>query len=139
MSAGLPGLGLGGLFFILSALIAPLIEAARVARGTSSPERRRQVARQFALAVAMVAAIDLTLRGVLLAGSLIGATPAPELGFVALPLAPIGITTGLLLLVVAGAKLAELVLRPRARRDRRRAARRGEGRIAPRPARGTSP
>lgn len=120
MSAGLPGLGLGGLFFILAALVAPPIEAARMAGGRSSPERRRQVARQFALAVAMVAAIDLTLRGVLFAGSLVGATSAPEAEVVVLPLAPLGITTGLLLLVVAGAKLAELLLRLRIAAARRR-------------------
>ena len=130
MSAGLPGLGLGGLFFILSALAAPLIEAVRMARGQSSRERRRQVARQFLLALAMLVAIDLTLRGVLLAGYLLGLTSAPELGVIALPLAPIGITTGLLLLVVSSAKLAELALRPRRRRAAR-ARRRRIGELRP--------
>ncbi len=30
MSAGLPGLGLGGLFFVVSALVAPLFELVRM-------------------------------------------------------------------------------------------------------------
>jgi hypothetical protein len=119
MSAGLPGLGLGGLFFILSALLAPPIEAMRMVRGRSSRERRRQVARQFVLALAMLVVIDLTLRAVLLAGAAAGATATPDLGVVALPLAPIGITTSLLALVVVGAKLAELTLGPRHRRAER--------------------
>jgi hypothetical protein len=131
MSAGLPGLGLGGLFFIVSALVAPLFEAARMASGRSSRERRRQVARGFLLAVAMLIAIDLTLRAVLMAAHLLGAGPAPHLGLVALPLAPIGITTGLLALVVSGAKAAELVLRPR-RRGPQRAGRRARiGELSP--------
>lgn len=131
MSAGLPGLGLGGLFFIVSALLAPLIEAVRIVRGRSSRERRRQVGRQFLLAVAMLVAIDLTLRAVLLAGFLVGAMEAPELGVIALPLAPIGITTGLLVLVVSGAKLAELALRPRHRRAAARARRARIGELSP--------
>jgi hypothetical protein len=134
MSAGLPGLGLGGIFFILSALVAPLFEAARMASGRSSRERRRQVARQFLLAVAMLIAIDLTLRGVLTAGYLLGAAPAPHLGLIALPLAPIGITTALLALVVAGAKCAELALRPRRRREPQRAEGRARiGELSPDP------
>jgi hypothetical protein len=120
MSAGLPGLGLGGLFFILSALFAPFLEIVRLARGRSSPERRRQIARQFAMALAMVAAIDLTLRALLLAGAVVGAGTHPHSGLIALPLAPIGITTGLLLLVVAAAKGAELLSRLRGRPARQR-------------------
>ena len=44
MSAGLPGLGLGGLFFILSALLAPLLELGRPVRGRSSRAWRRSAA-----------------------------------------------------------------------------------------------
>jgi hypothetical protein len=132
MSAGLPGLGLGGIFFILSALIAPFVEAVRMLRGRSNPARRRQIARQFLLAVAMVVAIDLTLRGLLAVGGLIGAGPEGDPGLVVLPLAPVGITTGLLALVLAGAKLADLLTRtarpsrPPAARAPARRARRGD-------------
>ena len=88
MSAGLPGLGLGGLFFVLSALFAPVVELRRTAQGRSSAAAWRQVGRQFALAAAMVAVV------------------AP---FV--PLVPLGITTALLGVVLLAAKGAELGLR----------------------------
>jgi hypothetical protein len=88
MSAGLPGLGLGGLFFVLSALVAPVVELRRTAQGRSSRAAWRQVGRQFALAVVMVAVV------------------AP---FV--PWAPVGITTALLVAVLLAAKGAQLALR----------------------------
>lgn len=56
-NAGLPGTGLGGLFYILLALWMPLAELYRTARGRSSPARWRQVATQFALACGIVAAL----------------------------------------------------------------------------------
>jgi hypothetical protein len=102
-----------------------------MASGRSSRERRRQVARGFLLAVAMLIAIDLTLRAVLMGAHLLGAGPAPHLGLVALPLAPIGITSGLLALVVAGAKAAELAFRPRRRQLRRAEGRARIGELRP--------
>ena len=115
MSAGLPGLGLGGLFFVLSALVAPLFELVRLARGTSSPARRSQVARQFAMALAMIVAVDLTLRVVLLVASAAGiGSPAAADGLLVLPLTPLGITGAILaglLLMAKGTQLA-LSVRP---------------------------
>jgi hypothetical protein len=84
----MPGLGLGGLFFVLSALVAPVVELRRTVRGRSSAAAWRQVGRQFAVAVVMVAVV------------------AP---FV--PWAPVGITTALLLTVLLAAKGAQLTLR----------------------------
>ena len=132
MSAGLPGLGLGGLFFVLSALLAPAFEAVRCMRGSSSPARRRQVARQFTMALAMIVAVDLTLRAVLLIASLLGVGSASAAeGFLVLPLTPRGITGGLLAALLLAAKLADLVLGGR----RRSAARRGRRiRLRPLPA-----
>ena len=112
MSAGLPGLGLGGLFFVISALLAPLFELQRTARGQSSRAAWRQVGRQFAIAVSMIVAVDLALRGLLFAAGLLGAeTDAGGAGLTVLPLAPIGITTALLAVVVLGAKALQLALR----------------------------
>src|SRR5690349_13095206 len=88
MSAGMPGLGLGGLFFVLSALFAPGVELRRTAQGQSSAAAWRQVGRQSAVAVVMVAVV------------------AP---FV--PWAPVGITTALLLAFLLAAKGAQLGLR----------------------------
>jgi hypothetical protein len=112
MSAGLPGLGLGGLFFIFSALLAPFPELWRTLRGRSDLAAWKAIGRQLAQALAMVAAIDLTLRltYVLLSATGLGDPPAADEG-TALPLNLIGITTGLLVLVLCGAKLAELALR----------------------------
>ncbi len=112
MSAGLPGLGLGGLFFVISALLAPLFELQRMARGQSSAAAWRQVGRQFAIAVSMIVAVDLALRALLFTAGLLGAeTDAGGAGLTVLPLAPIGITTALLAAVVVGAKALQLVLR----------------------------
>ena len=127
MSAGLPGLGLGGLFFVLSALLAPVVELGRTARGRSSAGAWRQVGRQFAIAIVMIVAVELALRGLLLAGSVLGAGTDPGgQGLTALPLAPIGITAALLLAVLLGAKGAQLAFRA-AHRLRTWRSRTGEG------------
>jgi hypothetical protein len=115
MSAGLPGLGLGGLFFVLSALLAPLPELWRTLAGRSSMRAWRQVGRQFAIALAMVAAVELALRGLLFAGGLIGGGDPSGRGLIAMPLAPIGITLALLATVLLAAKAAQLALRASAR------------------------
>ncbi len=56
MNAGLPGVGIAGLFFVISALLMPVVELARTLRGRSSLERWQGVAHDWLLAVAMVAA-----------------------------------------------------------------------------------
>jgi hypothetical protein len=111
MSAGLPGLGLGGIFFVVSALLAPLFELVRLARGTSTPARRRQIARQFAMALAMIIAVDLALRAVLLVASAAGvAAPAAAEGLSVVPLAPLGITGAILAGLLLASKAAHLAL-----------------------------
>lgn len=114
MSAGLPGLGLGGLFFIFSALLAPVPELGRTLRGRSGLAAWRVIGRQFAQAAAMIAAIDLTIRlayvGLSITG--LGDVPPADTGTV-LPLTLIGITSALLVAVVGTAKLAGLAVRIR--------------------------
>lgn len=106
MSAGIPGIGLGGLFFILSALLAPFGELARTLRGRSSRERWARVLAHFAMAVAMVLMIQATLLAIhVVAG-------APALALMGLPL----LTSGLLALVLLAAKVTALVTR-RAKRE----------------------
>jgi O-antigen/teichoic acid export membrane protein len=100
MSAGLPGLGLGGIFFVFSAILAVPRELWRTARGRSSVAAWRVVARQFAQAVAMIAVVVLLLRA---------------------PLLPIALTVGILALVLGTAALAAAI----ARRRRRYRGRRG--------------
>jgi hypothetical protein len=115
VSAGLPGLGLGGLFFILSALVAPILELVRTVRGESDAASWRRVGRNFALAVVMIAAVDVTLRLAYLGLDVTGlGDPAPAAP-TALPLVPIGITAGLLAAVVGSAKAMQLAASARSR------------------------
>jgi hypothetical protein len=88
MSAGMPGLGLGGLFFVLSALFAPIVELRRTAQGRSSAAAWRQVGRQFAIALTMVLVVS------------------PLVGWV-----PVAITLAVLAAVLSAAKGAQLALR----------------------------
>jgi hypothetical protein len=108
VSAGLPGLGLGGLFFIVSALIAPAVELARTLRGRSSSAAWRQVWRQLAIALTMIIAVDLSLRGAYLVAAAVG-FDAPEAGGITvLPLAPLALALGILAALLAAAKGAQL-------------------------------
>ena len=72
-NAGLPGTGLGGLFYVLLALVMPVVELYRTARGRGSRERWRQAATQFALACGIVASVAGTATAYL---TLVGA-PSP--------------------------------------------------------------
>ena len=117
MSAGLPGLGLGGLFFILLALLAPFVELIRTTRGRSSVAAWRAVGRQFALALTMVAAVELTLRLLYALADATGlAGPLSDRSPTVLALRPIGITLGLLACVLAAAKAMQLIATIRTRR-----------------------
>jgi hypothetical protein len=111
MSVGLPGLGLGGLFFVISALVAPLVELHRSIQGRSSAVAWRQVGRQFSIAVVMVVAVGLAL------------------GITSAPLAPIGVTAALLAALLLGAKVLQLAMRVA---DHRRATRPAYPRRSPR-------
>jgi hypothetical protein len=54
MTAGIPGAGIGGLFYILSALWMPFCEGWALLHGQSTAPRRALVARQLALAIGIV-------------------------------------------------------------------------------------
>jgi hypothetical protein len=56
MNPGLPGAGIGGLFYVLSALWMPICELWRRWRG-DAPGQWLLVARQFAIAVGIVASM----------------------------------------------------------------------------------
>jgi hypothetical protein len=110
VSPGLPGIGLGALFCILSALAAPLVELARTAGGQSGMANWGRVGRQLALAVAIIAAFDVTLW---LVYALVAGIGFPELtpgGALALPSVLIGMSVGLLAALLAGAKGMELAV-----------------------------
>jgi hypothetical protein len=114
VSAGLPGLGLGGLFFIFSALLAPFRQLLRTVRGRSRAGDWAMIGRQFAQATVMVAAIDLSLRLAYLAIAAAGLGNAPSaISATVIPLTLIGITSALLVGVLATAKVAEIAVRLR--------------------------
>jgi hypothetical protein len=122
MSPGLPGLGLGGLFFLLSALAGPFLELGRTVRGRSSGAAWLQAGRQFTLALLMIAAVDAVFRLILVfvpAAEGRGGDGSPEAGVamtLALPLAPIAITAAVLATVLAGVKVLQMRARARSRR-----------------------
>ncbi len=114
MSAGLPGLGLGGLFFIFSALLAPFRQLLQTFRGGSRAGDWAMIGRQFAQATVMVAAIDLSLRLVYLGIAAAGLGNAPSaVSATVIPLTLIGITSALLVGVLATAKFADIAVRLR--------------------------
>ena len=55
MTAGLPGTGIGGVFYLLSALLMPLVELVKTLRGQSSKSRWLLVIRQLAMASGIIA------------------------------------------------------------------------------------
>lgn len=59
-NAGLPGTGLGGLFYLLLAFWMPLAELPRTLRGESSAARWRRIGAHVALALGIVAAVAST-------------------------------------------------------------------------------
>lgn len=62
MFAGLPGIGVGTLFYILTALWMPFPELVRLARGRSSAARWRLITMQVCFALSIVASIALAER-----------------------------------------------------------------------------
>jgi hypothetical protein len=110
VSAGLPGIGLGGLFFILSALLAPFRELALTLRGQSSRARWASAGRQFAMALAMLVAIQaaLVLVHLVTGTALVGLSLGPLISLAVLALV-LGVVTAAAL--VGGRGRREWVLR----------------------------
>lgn len=69
MTAGIPGVGIGGLFYLLSALLMPVDEAARAVRRSATPSRWSIVLRQSLLALWIV--VSIAVAGVII-GWLVG-------------------------------------------------------------------
>jgi hypothetical protein len=57
MTAGLPGTGIGGVFYLLSALFMPIIEIVMTLRGESSLARWFLVLRQLTIAASILGAM----------------------------------------------------------------------------------
>jgi len=60
MIAGLPGTGIGGIFYLMSAFLMPVREMGRVVRGRSSLRRWRLIVEQMSLAGGVIAGFWMT-------------------------------------------------------------------------------
>jgi lysylphosphatidylglycerol synthetase-like protein (DUF2156 family) len=112
MAAGLPGTGIGGLFFILSAFFMVIVELGRTIRGRSSLARWAIVARQAAIAAAMVAAVTATiwiLHGLLFPPATHGSAEGSKSTHPLVPFAPVLISLAALTVVLVTAKIAQLI------------------------------
>ena len=120
MTAGLPGVGIGGLFYLLLVLLMPLYEFWRMLQGRSSIARWKHVAVHWALAGGILGALAATgwaLRSGL--DALVSAGMAsPQLRQAARDAATVSSTNALLiagivlLAVVGGMALLSLIVGP---------------------------
>jgi len=112
VNAGLPGTGIGGIFYLASALAMPLREAYRRVRGRAAGNRR-VVAAQLAIAGGILGAMWVT--GRLLGLALAAARPIARLGTSlppsnALRIASITLALGTLAGVLVGVELLRLLV-----------------------------
>jgi hypothetical protein len=115
VSAGLPGAGLAGMFFILSALLAVPIELVRTVRGRSSRQAWLVVGRHAAVALAMILALELAFAAVSAAADQV---TGERVEARVLPYLPVLLTFAVLVTVLATTKALELTLtRRRSRAD----------------------
>jgi hypothetical protein len=130
MFAGLPGIGVGTLFYVLIALCMPVVELANVVRGTSSLARWRRIRRQWIHAVSIVVSIMVAERVLLFILGQAGPeslNPARLLNrelmnhapqsFLAAPLTASLLIVGTILLTVEVANVVKIVRRTRQARD----------------------
>ena len=130
MTAGVPGAGIAGLFYLAGALLAPLWNLSRRARGGPSARSWIFVARLALMAFAMLAGIGLA--GVLVGYHLTsptimahvpGAADNAPASAVFIARLTVVLTIGTLALVLGAVELLALVASPRrlaARRSRKR-------------------
>lgn len=101
-NAGLPGTGIGGLFYVLLALSMPFVELLRAADGRCDPGRRRQALTQFAMACGVLAALG----GTVAAFLHLADVPSPfGLSGFAVVTAPVVLATLLLTVLVVGLRI----------------------------------
>ena len=60
MTPGLPGAGIGGIFYLVAALLSPVCEGVRTIRGKGSRRQWRLVLRHFLLAASILVVLWLT-------------------------------------------------------------------------------
>jgi hypothetical protein len=123
MFAGLPGIGVGTLFYVLMALWMPIVEIRRLINGTSSVSQWRLIARQLLYACGIVATVmfaERMLMWILGQSKVAPFSPAAflhgELGARAgdsILAAPIAASILLLALVLLSVEVLRLIVKPR--------------------------
>ncbi len=122
MNAGLPGTGIGGAFYLLSALLMPFHAIYKTLRKKNQPQRIRLILVQSSIALGIIAGIWLT-------GWLLGelrvmvdtwlalkrgiAVPPPSALPNVIKVTLIFLTIGLLAVVISGVHILKLVMRYR--------------------------
>jgi hypothetical protein len=120
MNAGLPGTGIGGVFYLLSALWMPFHELYKTFRKKNQPQRMRLIFSQVSLALGIIAGIWLTgwLLGELLVAAREWLSSKPD-GVVAvtgalpnvIKITMVFLTIGLLMVIVGVVHILKLVMR----------------------------
>lgn len=108
-NAGLPGTGIGGLFYILLALSMPFVEASRALRSRSGPRRWQQVFTQFTLACGILATVAATVTAYL---RLVDAPSPFGVTGTALLVAPVVLAALLLTVIVVVLRIWASCVRP---------------------------
>jgi hypothetical protein len=131
MTVGLPGVGLGGIFYLVSAIFMPVREAVRLGRGTDA-RRAAIVVRQGAMAATILAAMWVTgwMLGHLIAHDArsspgVARALTPGAASNVLQVSALVLSLGMLTLVLAtvhGARLVVRLQQARARKQRALAA-----------------
>lgn len=106
MTAGLPGTGVGGLFYLLAALLLPVRYAWLRACGRSDRSHVTLLIRQLAMSVSMIAAVWLT-------GALLGLwKPLPTIMRGMPVVLPIVLMFGTLAVILVAVEIGRLLIRP---------------------------
>jgi hypothetical protein len=117
MIVGLPGVGIGGVFYLISALLMPVHELLRRARGESTAPRWGVIAAQWSTAVAILMALWAT--GWALGFVLPDAPPAATSGVTqtatrnAIGMGALALSLATLGVVLLSVHIARLIVRPR--------------------------
>ena len=117
MTVGIPGAGLGGLFFVVCALLTIPVELVRTVLGRSSKARWRRAVHHTALATSIIVVLGATYWCLHLILPIARTTTHASLS--GIPLASALMTLILVALVLALAYVLRLVLGPRGRGDTR--------------------
>lgn len=106
MIVGLPGTGIGGLYYLFSALLMPVCEAWRAATGRRGPSRWVGVAKLAALALGIFGGLFATA----VALDYFFPAPEPQRGAVGAPIEPASSSLGVTATYVTLATLATLLV-----------------------------